>query len=150
VAGLSQKLTVGDLSAYGLGKLEHPPSKLIREFGRIPVIDLGTLAQIKAGTIAVAPGIGQINARSVTFTDGSERPFEAIVLATGYRPGFYDLLGPTLSTRVLNERGYPRALWFDDDPALRGLYFLGFSTPLSGVLHSINANSGLIAEHMQA
>jgi hypothetical protein len=150
VAGLSQKLTVGDLSSYGLGKPEHPPSKLIREFGRIPVIDLGTLAQIKAGAIAVAPGIRQVNSHSVTFADGSERHFDAILLATGYRPGLSDLLAPPVATQVLNERGYPRALWFDDDPALRGLYFLGFATPLSGVLHSINANSGLIAEHMAA
>jgi hypothetical protein len=150
VAGLSQKLTIGDLSEYGLGKPLHPPSRLIREFGRIPVIDLGTLAQIKAGTIAVAPGIRQINATSVTFLDGSERPFDTILLATGYRPGLPDLLGPALAKQVLNERGYPRALWFEGEPTLQGLYFLGFSTPLSGVLHSINANSGLIAERMGA
>lgn len=145
VAGLSQKLTVGDLSKYGLGKPQHPPSKLIREFGRIPVIDLGTLAQIKAGTIGVAPGIGQVNARSVTFADGSERPFDAIVLATGYRPGLEQLLGPALSTKVLNERGYPAALWYDQ-PDLQGLYFLGFSTPLTGIIRSLTLNSGLIAE----
>lgn len=147
VAGLSQQLTVGDLSAYGLGKPKYPPSRLIREFGRIPVIDLGTLDQIKAGNIAVAPGIRQINKQSVTFTDGSQRPFDAIVLATGYRPGLHELLEPELAARVLNERGYPTSLWYDQ-PELSGLYFLGFSTPLTGILRSLNINSGLIADHL--
>ncbi|CCG98905.1 flavin-containing monooxygenase FMO [Fibrella aestuarina BUZ 2] len=147
VAGISQQLTVGDLSAYGLGKPKYPPSRLIREFGRIPVIDLGTLDQIKAGNIAVAPGIRQINEHLVTFTDGSQRPFDAIVLATGYRPALYELLEPELAARVLNERGYPTALWYDQ-PGLSGLYFLGFSTPLTGILRSLNINSGLIADHL--
>ncbi|MEZ0608371.1 flavin-containing monooxygenase [Fibrella sp. WM1] len=149
VAGISQQLTVGDLSAYGLGKPKYPPSRLIREFERIPVIDLGTLDQIKAGNIAVVPGIRQINEQSVTFADGSERPFDAIVLATGYRPALGELLEPELAARILNERGYPTALWYDQ-PELAGLYFLGFSTPLTGILRSLNINSGLIAEHLAA
>nr|WP_157580786.1 NAD(P)/FAD-dependent oxidoreductase [Rudanella lutea] len=147
VAGLSQRLTVGDLSGYGLGKPTHPPSYLIREKGRIPVIDQGTLDQIKAGRIAVAPSIERINARTVTFSDGSERPFDAIVLATGYRPGLQPVLGEALCTQVLNERGYPKALWFDE-PELKGLYFLGFKTPLTGILRSLNIDSGQIADHM--
>lgn len=149
VAGLSQQLTVGDLSKYGLGKPGYSPSRLIREFGRIPVIDLGTLDQIKAGSIRVAPGIKQVSAHSVTFTDGTERPFDAIILATGYRPGLAQLLGPALSAEVLNERGYPSALWYDQ-PGLRGLYFLGFSTPLTGILRSLAINSGLIADAIHA
>ncbi len=147
VAGLSQRLTVGDLTQYGLGKPKHPPSYLIRKEGKIPVIDLGTLDEIKVGKIAVAPGIERINARTVTFTDGSERSFDAIVLATGYRPGLQPMLGETLSAKILNERGYPKSLWFDD-PELVGLYFLGFSTPLTGIIRSLNINSGKIAEHI--
>lgn len=154
VAGLSQKLTVGDLSTYGLGRPQHPPSRLIREFGRIPVIDLGTLAQIKAGTIHVAPGIRQVNTQSVTFADGTERPFDAIILATGYRPGLEQLLGPELSAKVLNERGYPTGLMPDrgwgNAPELRGLYFLGFSTPLTGIIRSLNLDSDRIARVIEA
>lgn len=147
VAGLSQRFTVGDLSAYGLGKTTIPPSRLIREFGRIPVIDPGTLDEIKTGRIAVAPGIQQINARTVTFTDGSERPFDAIVLATGYKPGLEPMLGKDLSAKILNERGYPKSLWFDD-PELAGLYFLGFATPLTGILRGLNLDSEKISKEM--
>ena len=145
MAGLSQKLTVGDLSRYGLGKPNHPASYDTRQ-GRIPVIDLGTLDQIKAGTITVVPGIERVNRKTVAFTDSRELPFDAIILATGYRPGLAPVLGDDLSARMLNERGYPKRLWFDE-PALRGLYFLGFTTPLTGIIYNLTIDSEKIARH---
>lgn len=147
-ARLSQRLTVGDLSAYGLGKPRHAPSYDTRQ-GKIPVIDLGTLDQIKAGHIKVVPGIAQVGAKTVRFTDGTELPFDAIILATGYRPGLAPMLGDDLSAQTLNERGYPKSLWFDD-PALRGLYFLGYTTPLTGVIYNLNLDSERIARHIQS
>ena len=146
VAGLSQKLTVGDLSPYGLGKPEHPASYDTRQ-GRIPVIDLGTLDQIKAGRIRVVPGVERVNRDGVTFTDGSEHSFDAIILATGYRPGLASILGDDLSARILNGRGYPKRLWFDE-PDLRGLHFLGFTTPLTGIIYNLTIDSGTIAGHI--
>ncbi|UFH52324.1 NAD(P)/FAD-dependent oxidoreductase [Spirosoma sp. KNUC1025] len=146
MARLMQKISVGDVSAYGLGKPAHSPSYDTRR-GKTPVIDVGTLDQIKAGTITVMPGIQQINAKTVTFTDGRELPFDAIILATGYRPALPSILGSELAAKVLNERGYPKHLWFDEQ-ALRGLYFLGFSTPITGVIYHLNIDSNQIAEHM--
>jgi hypothetical protein len=148
IAGLSQKLSVGDVSAYGLGKPMYPPSYDTRR-GKTPVIDIGTLDQIKAGNIIVLPGIRQINAKTVTFTDGRELPFEAIILATGYRPGLADILSDELSAKVLNSRGYPHRLWFDE-PALQGLYCLGFSIPITGVLYHLNLDSEKIANRIAA
>lgn len=146
MARLSQRISVGDLTRYGLGKPKHPPSFDLRR-GKIPVIDIGTLDQIKAGTIRVAPAIERVNARTVTFADGSERPFDAIILATGYRPALESMLGDTLAARVLNERGYPRHLWFDA-PDLQGLYFLGYTIPLTGVIYNLNLDSERIARHI--
>ncbi|WP_375443954.1 flavin-containing monooxygenase [uncultured Fibrella sp.] len=146
-ARMSQKLTVGDLSQYGLITPPYPSSYQIRVLGKIPVIDLGTVDQIKAGTIAVRPGIEQVNPDSVTFTDGREDPFDAIVLATGYRTGLSDILAPDLSQRILNEKGYPRGLW-DTNPALQGLYFLGFALPLTGILRGIRLDSERIVEEL--
>ena len=150
-ARLSQKLTTGDLSQYGLGKPKHPASYDTRR-GKIPVIDIGTLDQIKAGNIQVLQGIERVNAKTVTFKaspDGEMRelPFDAIILATGYRPGLAPLLGADLSTRTLNERGYPKQLWFDE-PDLQGLYFLGFTTPLTGIIYNLNFDSDKIARHV--
>ena len=146
IAGFSQRLTVGDVSAYGLGKPTHPPSYDSRR-GKTPVIDVGTLDQIKAGNITVVPGIKHINEKTVTFTDGRELPFEAIILATGYRPGLTALLGDALEAKIPSERGYPKSLWFNNT-ALKNLYFLGFSVPTTGVLHTLTIDSERIAEHI--
>ena len=151
IARLSQKLSVGDVSVYGLGKPKHPPSYDNRR-GKTPVIDVGTLDQIKAGAIKVVTGITSINAKTVTFTNGPgvdsrESPFDAIILATGYRPGLTAMLEPDITIKILNERGYPKQLWFDD-LALKGLYFLGFSIPKAGVLYHINIDSAGIANQI--
>ncbi|GAB2541136.1 flavin-containing monooxygenase [Spirosoma aerophilum] len=143
---LSQRLSVGDVSAYGLGKPKHASSYDTRR-GKIPVIDVGTLDQIKAGNITVLPGVDRINAKTVTFTDGRELPFEAIILATGYRPGLSAVIGERLSAKVLNERGYPKRLWFDE-PDVQGLYFLGFTIPITGVLYHLNLDSEKVANHI--
>ncbi|WP_338876477.1 NAD(P)/FAD-dependent oxidoreductase [Spirosoma sp. SC4-14] len=146
VAGLSQKISVGDVSAYGLGKPAHPPSYDTRR-GVIPVIDIGTLDQIKAGKITVVPGIERVNAKTVTFTDGRELPFDAIILATGYRPGLTSFLDSTLAAQILNDRGYPKQLWFSNPP-LKGLYFLGYTTPITGVIYNLTIDSDQIATHI--
>lgn len=149
IASLSQHISVGDVSAYGLGTPTHSPTHDTRQ-GNIPVIDVGTLDQIKAGRITVLPAIEHVNAKTVTFrdrTDTRELPFDAIILATGYRPALASVLGESLAAQVLNEGGYPKNHWFDET-SLRGLYFLGFTTPITGVLHHLNLDSGRIASHM--
>lgn len=143
VTGIAQKLTIGDLSAYGLGKPARPASYDTRR-GKIPVIDVGTLDKIKSGAIKIVPAVQQVNVRTVTFSDGRELAFDAIMLATGYRPGLADLLEPELAQRVLNENGYPRRLSFPESD-LRGLYFLGYSTPLTGILYNIGREAGTVA-----
>ncbi|GAB3967545.1 NAD(P)/FAD-dependent oxidoreductase [Spirosoma terrae] len=146
VSGLTQKITVGDVSPYGLGKPEHPPTYDSRR-GKIPVIDVGTLDQIKAGNITALPAITQVNAKTVNFSDGRELPFDAILLATGYRPEIASFIGDELADNVLNERGFPKKLWFDT-PSLKGLYFLGFSVPAKGVLYHLAIDSEKIVEHI--
>lgn len=146
MARLSQRLSVGDVSAYGLGKPTNAPSYDTRR-GKIPVIDIGTLDQIKAGKIMVLPGIERIHTKTVTFTDGRELPFDAIILATGYRPDLAAVLGTDLAATLLNNRGFPKGLWFGQ-PNLKGLYFLGFTTPATGVIHNLSKNSDQIANHI--
>ena len=57
------------------------------------------------------------------------------------------VLGDDLSTRILNGRGYPKRLWFDE-PDLRELYFLGFTTPLTGIIYNLTIDSETIAQHV--
>ncbi|GAB4402267.1 MAG: NAD(P)/FAD-dependent oxidoreductase [Microscillaceae bacterium] len=141
IAKQLRQLAVGDLSPYGLSTPPYPASVQVRRYGKIPVIDIGTIAQIKAGHIRVLPGIRQFLEKEIVFQDGQQLPFEAVILATGYRSQVQDFL-PGLPG-LLNDFGHPRALWFDEYP---GLYFLGFAVPNSGILRSIAADSARIAQ----
>ena len=140
-----QKVTVGNLSRWGIEQPPYPPAYQLRTFGKTPVIDVGTIAEIKAGNIAVHHGPARFNAKSVEFEDGSSAEFDAVVLATGYRCAVEDFVEDVQP--LLNEHGVPSACWFDDRP---GLYFLGFDAYSSGLLWSINQDSGKILEHMRA
>ena len=84
VARLLRNLTVGDLRRWGLQTSPLSPLRQLREFGKTPVIDVGTLARIKRGEIVVHPGIERFHAKGVRFVDGSDEPFDAVILATGY------------------------------------------------------------------
>ncbi len=124
---------VGDLTPYGLHKLERGPMTQIQENARIPLIDVGTIGLIKRGLITVYPGIQRFTEEGVVFEDGRERPFDAVILATGYRPrvnaflldapGAYDEQGTPLSTG--REASTP------------GLYFCGYYVAPTGMLREI-------------
>jgi indole-3-pyruvate monooxygenase len=132
----------GDLSRFGLRRPDIGPVSQVLERGRIALIDIGTVALIKQGKIAVHPGIARFTPEGVVFTDGTERAFDAVILATGYRAGLADFLADAAS--LVNERGYPR--WHGEEcPPARGLYFIGFRNPLTGQLHDIAAEAERIA-----
>jgi hypothetical protein len=67
----------GRLHALGL-KAGAPDS--------FPVIGMEILDLIRAGRVRVAPGVERFTAEAVRFADGSERRFDAVLLATGFRP----------------------------------------------------------------
>lgn len=143
LALLLRRLTVGDLSRWGLRTPAASPLRQLRHEGRTPVIDVGTLARIRAGDIAVHPGIALLTARGVRFADGSEHPFDTILLATGYKPALQGLL-PS-QPLPLDARGLPTVL--HGEGALAGLHFVGFDIRQpGGLLRTI----GLEAERVAA
>lgn len=146
IARMVQKWSVGDLTPYGLPASPYAPSEQLRRFGKVPVIDIGTIDLIKQRKVKILPGIQQFNENSVTFTNGQTEPFDTVIACTGYRAQVEDFVEN--AQPLLNERGYPRSLWFDDE-AYKGLYFCGFSTPLSGILRNIKMDSERIAAHIQ-
>lgn len=145
IARQVQKITVGDLSAYGIQTSPYSPSEALRRFGKVPIIDIGTIDLIKQGHVKIWPGIQRFSENSVTFNDGRTEDFDAVILCTGYRAQVEDFIEN--AAVLLNERGYPRQLWFEEK-AFKGLYFCGFSTPISGILRNIKLDSAEIAAHI--
>ncbi|MFN8356851.1 MAG: NAD(P)/FAD-dependent oxidoreductase [Spirosomataceae bacterium] len=147
IAKRIQKITIGDLTPYGLQPSPYAPSEQLRRFGKVPIIDIGTLDLIKQRKVLIRPDVKQFNQNSVTFVDGQTEAFDAVIVCTGYRAQVEDFVENAQD--LLNERGYPKDLW-SDNPAFKDLYFCGFSIPLSGILRNIKMDSEKIANHIVA
>lgn len=134
-------LSVGDLSQYGLEWPEIGPIESVERFGRVALIDIGTVDLIKRGAIKVVPGIRAFTEQGAEFVNGERHEYDAVVLATGYKPRIDDFLEN--ANEVTDESGYPippagESKW-------PGLYFLGFVNPPTGLFRQIAIDAPRIA-----
>ena len=118
---------------------------MVEEDGHIPLIDIGTLAKIRDGSIKVRGGIDRLTADSVVFDDGTQEPFDAIILATGFRPDLRRLLS---DVDVFDHHGMPRVT--GKPSGAPGLYFCGQITVPTGQLREIAIEAERIAGSAQA
>jgi putative flavoprotein involved in K+ transport len=124
-----QRLTVGDLSPWGLTPPEEGIFTGLHKTGAPPVI-VGddVIAAIRAGRFEIVPGVTSVGADGVQLTDGTSLQPDAIVAATGYTTGLTPIAG---HLGVLDERGDPLNY---RQPAIKpGLHFLGYA-PCMGVI----------------
>jgi len=140
VAKIVSRLTIGSLSDLGLRQLPYGPMAQIRGDHRIPLLDIGTVAAIRRREIEVLPGVESFDASTVRFSDGKERAFDAVVLATGYRPSISDFLEG--AEGLLDENGAPR----NGANLLPGLHFCGFNVVPTGMLREISREARRIAQ----
>ena len=108
---------------------------------RAPILDIGTIATVKAGRIRIAPAVREVRTDGVCFADGGEQPFEAIVLATGYTPGLEQLVEGF--DAIAAARGRPHR--FGAETAIPGLFFVGFRNPPTGALREIAIEAPRVA-----
>ena len=127
------RAVVGDLTRLGLRRSPEGPMAQVRRTGHIPLIDVGTIGLIKRGRVAVRPGIERFTADGVAFTDGTRRPFDAVILATGYRPRVDAFLeGPSAA---YDADGAPTSS--GGEAPVPGLYFCGYRVAPTGMLREI-------------
>ncbi len=127
------RVVMGDLTRYGLRKLPQGPVAQIQRSKRIPLIDVGTIKLIKRGQVKVCPGIERFTEDAILFTDGKQRKFDAVILATGYRPRVDAFLEGAVATH--DEGGTP--LFSGTETPVPGLYFCGFHVSPTGMLREI-------------
>jgi cation diffusion facilitator CzcD-associated flavoprotein CzcO len=138
-------LVVGDLSRWGIVRPAKGPNRMIEESGRIPILDIGTIAMIKQGKIRVLPAVQEIFPDRVRFAGGAEHPFEAIIFATGYTPGL-DKVIKDFGT-IADARGRPNR--FGEQTDISGLYFVGFKNPPTGALREIALEAPRVARSVR-
>jgi cation diffusion facilitator CzcD-associated flavoprotein CzcO len=138
------RAVLGDLTRHGLQRPAGGPLSRIHREGRIPVIDVGTIERIKRGEIAVRPGIERFTPDGVAFSDGTQEAFDAVVLATGYRPRVDAFLQG--AGAALGPEGTPRSS--GRASGVPGLYFCGYYVAPTGMLREIGREAKRIASEI--
>jgi len=138
------RLLYGDLERFGLRRAEAGPFGQIAGQKRIPLIDIGTIERIRAGDLEVRPGIREFAGDRVTFDGGPEERFDALILATGYRPGLEPILGSVPG--AVDEQGEP--IREGVRGSLPGLYYCGFYVSPTGMLREIGQEARVIVREI--
>lgn len=144
ISGVVQRLVIGDLGRFGIGRA---PRGIVTQLERddvVPTIDVGLIAALRAGTVSVVASIDRFVDGAVRLSDGRTIAPDTIVAATGYRRGLESLVG---GLNVLLENGRPLVNAADQVDAAPGLYFIGYSNPITGNIRQLAIDAGRIARH---
>ncbi|GGY29052.1 MULTISPECIES: flavin-containing monooxygenase [Streptomyces] len=140
-ASVTERLSVPDLSAYGLPRPAKGLYSRARE-GAIPVQDVGLIDAVRKGRVEPVAAVESFDGTKVVLADGTRVSPEVVVAATGYRRGLEGLVG---HLGVLDQRGRPRVRGARTVPGASGLYFTGFTNPISGMLRELRLDAARIA-----
>jgi len=140
------RLAVGNIERLGLRRAAKGPRRMVEEDGRVPLIDVGTLAKIREGSIKIRRGIDCFTSDGVVFADGAAEPFDVVILATGFRPDLRRLMPDVQG--VLDQHGMPMVT--GQATAAPGLYFCGQITVPTGQLREIGIEAQRIASSVKA
>ena len=141
-----RKVVIGNLSKYGVPLSKVHPAVQLRETGKTPVIDLGTVKHIKKGKIKVEGDVERFYDKGIVFKSGEKKEFDSVILATGYRAKIADFLKNVEG--LLDKNKYPKKVIGEGEHD--GLYFIGFDNyKLGGILGTIYTDSELIVEDIQ-
>lgn len=139
-------MKVGNLSRYGL---ERPDLGLYSKYladGVTPILDTGIVKMLRAGRIEVARAVQSFDTQHANLADGSTVSPDVVIAATGYRQGLEPLVG---HLGVLADDGRPKVIGPADLPDARGLFFIGYSHPLSGNIRDMALDARQIARTLQ-
>ena len=133
-----------------VGELRRGPSPLPRPaygpLDAIPLIGFHLVDAIRAGRVALAGAVTALLPGGARFADGDERPFDAVILATGFAAALQPL-GGLVTT---DARGFARRtdrVTSADQPAL---WFVGHRYDASGALFNIGRDAPLAAAGVAA
>ncbi|MFF5857906.1 flavin-containing monooxygenase [Streptomyces sp. NPDC012751] len=141
LAGPVGRLSTPDLSAHGLPRPDTGLYSRVRQ-GAIPVQDVGLIDAVRTGKVEVVAAVTAFEDGRVVLADGSRISPDAVIAATGYVRALEGLVG---HLGVLDGRGRPVARGGRTPAGAPGLYFTGFTNPISGMLRELAIDAAKIA-----
>lgn len=142
IGALVNRLALGDLSRFGVPRSPRGAFTRARDDGQIAILDVGLVEQLRRGAIHVAGAVERFDEGDVVHAGGTRSRPDVVIAATGYRRGLEPLVG---DLDVLDANGIPRMHGAATDAHYPGLYFIGFTTPVSGALREIRYQARAIA-----
>ncbi|MDQ0991481.1 NAD(P)/FAD-dependent oxidoreductase [Streptomyces sp. V3I7] len=135
------RLSTPDLSAHGLPRPDTGLYSRVRQ-GAIPVQDVGLIDAVQQGRVEIVAALEGFEDGKVVLADGDRISPDAVIAATGYTRALEELVG---HLGVLDERGRPVAHGPRTAADAQGLYFTGYTNPISGMLRELARDAERIA-----
>ncbi len=115
----------------------------------VPLIGFHLADAVKAGRIQLAAGVAEFTTEGVRFVDGSQRSFDTVILATGYRAALALLGNEIPRDRCGFASRRHRVVSVERD----GLYFVGHNYDVAAGLRNIGQDARIaarfIAKHLR-
>jgi putative flavoprotein involved in K+ transport len=142
----TRRASVPDLSHKGL---PDPGKGLYQRArrGEIPVLDVGLIDAVLADQVEPVAAVTGFDGARVLLADGNAIEPDVVVAATGYRRRLEPLVG---HLGVLDSRGLPAVHGRHTNAGAPGLYFIGYTNPVSGMFREIAIDARRIASALSA
>lgn len=140
--GIMSRISVPDLTERGLPRPDTGLYSRVRE-GAIPVQDVGLIDAVRSGTVEPVAALESFDDGKAVLADGTRISPDTVIAATGYHRALEGLVG---HLDVLDERGRPRTHGGRTPAQAPGLYFTGFTNPISGMFRELGIDARKIAK----
>lgn len=137
-----RRLTIPDLSAHGLPAPRDGFTQVLRT-GTIPILDVGIVDAVRSGAVEIVAAVESLDRDEVVLVGGERIAPDAVIAATGFRPGLEPLAG---HLGVLDARGMPLVHGAESHRDAPGLYFVGIEFTLSGLLRTAARDARSVAD----
>ncbi|WP_405760633.1 NAD(P)/FAD-dependent oxidoreductase [Streptomyces sp. NBC_01420] len=141
---LMARAAVPDLAEHGLPRPDTGLYSRVKE-GAIPVQDVGLIDAVKSGRVVPVAAVESFDEDAVVLADGTRATPDTVIAATGYRRALEPLVG---HLGVLDGRGRPVVHGARTPKQAPGLYFTGFTNPISGMLRELARDAEKIAKRV--
>lgn len=139
---LLQRVTLGDLTRYGMPRARAGVVAQARATGVTPTIDVGLVAALRTAAVAPVASLERFDGSEAVLADDTRFAPDAVIAATGYTTGLVTMIG---HLGVLDERGAPIVTGPASAPGTHGLRFVGLWNPLKGQLFQIGLDARAVA-----